>query len=96
MLIFVTARSFGTKKVLIDFEKENFHRYNVTPDRPCSAFFKTDSFMPASEIFEGLKKDGFCTEHIRCLQIKPNGDIFLTFRTTELRDAFLFSFCFRA
>jgi len=77
------------EKVLTVFEKENFHQYNVTLDRPSSAFFKTDSYMPASEIFEALKKDGFRSEHIRCLQRKPNRDIFLTFRTSELRDAFL-------
>lgn len=77
------------EKILSAFEKENFHQYNVTPDRPCSAFFKTDSYMPAAEIFEALKKDGFRSEYYRCLQRKPNGDIFLTFRTGELRDAFL-------
>ena len=34
-----------------EFEEANFHVYNVTPNRPCSAYFKTDSFMPAAEVF---------------------------------------------
>ena len=42
-----------------DFEKEHFHLENVTPERPCSAFFKTDSFMPANEIFDALEADAF-------------------------------------
>lgn len=77
------------RKSLSAFEREHFHEYNVTPDRPCSAFFKTDSFMPATEIFDALGKEGFKAEHIRCLQRKPSGEIFLTFRTHELRNAFL-------
>ena len=46
------------------FELEHFHSTNVTPDRPCSTFFKTDSFMPASEIFTVLESDGFRADHI--------------------------------
>ena len=77
------------QKVLTDFEKRNFHCHNVTPARPCFAYFKTDSFMLASEIFYALKEDGFRTKHICCLQRKPTGEIFLTFHTSELRDTFL-------
>jgi len=64
----------------MEFEA-NFHMYNVTPDRPCSAYFKTDVFMPAAEVFEALRKDGFKPEHILWLQRKPTGEIFLTFRS---------------
>ena len=77
------------ERFLTSLEKENFHARNVTPDRPCSAFFKTDSFMPASEIFEMLGKDGFRPEHVRCLQRKPTGEVFLTFRNKALKDTFL-------
>ena len=70
------------------FEKSHFHAENVTPERPCLAFFKTDSFMPASEIFEALATDGFHAEHVRCLQHKPSGEVFLTFRKPTLRDSF--------
>lgn len=45
--------------------------------------------MPATEIFHTLGKEGFRAEHIHCLQRKPSGEIFLTFRTHELHNAFL-------
>ena len=77
------------RKTLTDFEETHFRAYNVTPDRPCSAYFKMDSYMPAVEIFDALHNDGFLPEHIQCLQRKPTGEIFLTFRTKEIRDAFL-------
>lgn len=72
-----------------DFEKQHYHRENVTPDRLCSAFFKNDTFMPASEILDALEADGFRAEHVRCLQQKPTCEVFLTFRNPSLRDAFL-------
>lgn len=76
-------------KHLSDFERAHFHEYNVTPDRPCSAYFRTEAHTTASDIFGALKKDGFLPEHIRCLQRKPSGEIFITFRSRELRDIFL-------
>jgi len=44
---------------LTEFEEANFHVYNVTLNRPCSAYFKTDLFMPAAGVFEAPPKDGF-------------------------------------
>ena len=76
-------------KTLSPIEETHFHSYNVTPNRPCSAFFKCDTFMAAGEVFDALKKEGFQTQHIRCLQRKPSGEIFVTFRTAKLRDEFL-------
>ena len=86
---FAESPTIWHKKPLSELETQNFHVYNVTPDRPCSAYFKTDSYMPASEIFEALSKEGFKAEHIRCLQRKPSGEIFLTFRSQRIRDEFL-------
>ena len=45
--------------------------------------------MPAPEIFDALKKDGFRSEHVRCLQRKATGEIFITFCMSELCDTFL-------
>ena len=61
----------------------------MKPDWPCSAFYKTDSFMLAHKIFTALDSDGFRADHIRCLQRKPTGKVFLTFPTQAFRDAFL-------
>ena len=76
-------------KVLSEVERKNFHRYNVTPDRPCSAYFKADSYISAADIFEILAKEGFRTEHVRCLQRTPSGEIFITFKLPDIRQAFL-------
>ena len=76
------------RKPMTDFEEAHFHEYNITPDRPCSAYFKTYSFMPAAEIFDPLYKDGFKPKHLRCLQWKPTGEV-LTFCTQKICDAFL-------
>ena len=79
----------GQDKLLTDFEKDNFHSENVTPERPCSAYFRASQFVSAAEVFKALNDDRFTTEHIRCLQPKPSGEIYVTFRTESLRDRFI-------
>ena len=65
----------GQDKLLTDFEKDNFHSENVTPERPCPAYFCASQFVSAAEVFKTLNDDGFTTEHIRCLQRKRSGEI---------------------
>lgn len=36
----VRRAHLGQHRTLSDFERENFHPLNVTPDRPCTAFFR--------------------------------------------------------
>ena len=79
----------GQDKLLTDFEKDNFHSENVTPERPCSSYFRASQFVSAAEVFKALNDDRFTTEHIRCLQPKPSGEIYVTFRTESLRDRFI-------
>ena len=76
-------------KILTEFECKHFHQDNVTPDRPCTAFFKSDTFLTAKDVFEALKGEGFVSDHGHCLQRKPSGDIYITFKTPEIREAFL-------
>lgn len=45
--------------------------------------------MAAHEIFTALELDDFHVDQIRYLQLKPTGEVFLTFRTQVLHDAFL-------
>ena len=74
---------------MTDFEGRNFHFHNATPNQRFSAFFETDSFVLASEIFNSLKKVGLRSKHIHCLQKRRTGEIFLTFCMTELCNMFL-------
>ena len=83
------ANGTTDRKKLSDFESKHFHCNNVTPDRPCTAFFKTESYVTPKEGFEALKSEGFAADHVRCLQGKPTGEIYITFKTQEIQDAFL-------
>lgn len=51
------------------FERYNFHPLNVTPDRPCMAYFTVpDNTTTTKEIFDGLIRDGIPANAVRCLQ----------------------------
>ena len=89
MLILQIALSFCIKRFWQALRRNIFTAIMPCPTGLCSAFFKTDSFMPGSKIFDALKKDGFRLEHIRCLQRNPTGEIFITFHMSELCDTFL-------
>ena len=45
--------------------------------------------MTAAEVLKALNNDGFTTNHIRCLQRKPSGEIYVTFWTADLHDKFI-------
>ena len=74
---------------LTSFERANFHRENVTPERPCTAYFNSGIFADSNAVFEALRTQGFQTEAIRCLQKKPTGDMLITFASAQLKNAFL-------
>lgn len=50
--------------------------------------------MSAAEVLKALNNDGFITNHIRCLQRKPSGEIYVTFCTADLHDKFIQQRCF--
>ena len=75
---------------LSDFEKEHFHRENVMPDRPCTAFFTASSTaFTTKDIFDALLTDGIPASAVRCLQRSPNGNVLITFASKRYRDLFL-------
>lgn len=72
------------------FERDNFHPYNTTPDRPCTAFFNVpESTTTSKEIFDGFIRDGIPANAVRCLQRVPNNGIVVTFSSEEYRNKFL-------
>lgn len=72
------------------FERDNFHPYNTTPDRPCTAFFTVpESTTTSKEIFDGFIRDGIPANAVRCLQRVPNNGIVVTFSSEEYRNRFL-------
>ena len=75
---------------LSEFEKEHFHRENVMPDRPYTAFFNApSSTFSAKDIFDALLTDGIPASAVRCLQRSPNGNVLITFASQKYRDLFL-------
>lgn len=79
----IERRRLGQHRFLSDFEREHFHPLNVTPDRPCTAFFNASSQLTSKEIFDSLARDGIAASAVRCLQRKPNGNVMITFTNPE-------------
>ena len=76
-------------RTLTDFEREHFHPHNVTPDRPCTAFFRAGSLITSKHILDSLRGDGIPPNAVRCLQRKPTGEVLITFTTAEYCRQFL-------
>lgn len=82
-------RRFKQYRYLSDFEKEHFHPFNVTPDRPCTAFFRADSELTSKHLFDNFISCGIPASGVRCLQRKPTGEVFVTFSTADYCSKFL-------
>ena len=77
-------------KYLTSFEREHFHTNNVTPDRPCSAFFNiANTDIPTRQIFDALIREGIPATAVRCLQRSPRGSVDIIFYTEAVRDKFV-------
>ena len=84
------ARSLVTRSFLSRFEKDHFHPHNVTPDRPCTAFFTLeDTTVTSKQIFDSLIPDGIPASAVRCLQRAPNGTVHISFSNSDFRDLFV-------
>ena len=78
------------RSYLSDFERLHFHSHNVTPDRPCTAFFTLqDKSIPSKTILESLVRDGIPAIAVRCLQRSPSGTVQITFSHERFRDLFV-------
>ena len=80
---------FGQFRILSDLERENFHPLNVTPDRPCTAYFKVTEHFTSKQIFDSFLRIGIAASAVRCLQRRPTGEVVVTFSNAEQRDLFL-------
>ena len=82
-------RGYSQYRYLSEFEQQHFHPLNVTPDRPCTAFFRAGSEITSKQIFDSLFADGIPPRAVRCLQRKPTGETMITFTTQEYCCKFL-------
>ena len=85
----LVSRNYRNELFLSSFERENFHPDNVTPERPCTAYFQSDVFEDSSAVFSALRSQGFASSAIRCLQRRPTGEMLITFSTVHVKNAFL-------
>ena len=65
------------------------HADNELPSRPCTAFLNPRVRLTHSEFFESLRDAAVDPQAISCIQRQSNGEIVLTFRNVEQREAFL-------
>ena len=90
-----TERYIGRDRRITAFERQHFRSNNITPDRPCTAFFHSGSFADSAAVFDALQQQDFPPQSIRCLQRRPSGEMLITFATSVLKDAFVRNNAFR-
>lgn len=79
----------GADRYITEFEKEHFLPDNMTPDRPCTAYFTAENFIDSAVVFRALDIQEYPKTAVRCLQRKPTGKMLITFANPELREAFV-------
>ena len=82
-------RPYRNEHFLSGFERANFHPDNVTPDRPCTAYFQAATFADSAAVFDALKTQGFASSSVRCLQRRPTGEMLITFSSAHMKKAFV-------
>lgn len=79
----------GHGRVLTNFERTHFHRDNVTPGRPCTAYFNSEYFVDSKAVFDKLKQLDIPRESVLCLQRRPSGDMVITFTNEHVKKKFV-------
>ncbi len=77
------------RRGLTSFEREHFHPLNVTPDRPCSAFFRASQDYTTRAIIDSFIAIGIPAKGVKCLQRKSSGEAMVTFSSVEYCNIFL-------
>lgn len=81
--------TYGQYHILSEFEWDNFHPLNVTPDRPCTAFFKVSEIYTAKQLFDSFSRIGIPASAVRCLHRKPKGEVIVTSSNADYHALFL-------
>ena len=80
---------YRNEQYLTKFEQTHFDKDNVTPERPCTAYFHSDTFESSDAVFNAITTQGINPRAIRCLQKKPSGDMLISFSTPEIKKEFV-------
>ena len=84
-----SSRGYHSEHYMSRFERENFHPDNVTPDRPCTAYFQASVFADSAAVFDTFKTQGFIPSSICCLQRRPTREMLITFSSVHMKNAFV-------
>ena len=77
------------RSYLTQFEKDNFHPYNMLPDRPLTAFFRPSERMDSKAILDSIAALDIPRSGVVCIQQSANGTVHVTFCKSEFHEAFL-------
>lgn len=79
---------FGCGCRFTDLERNHFYHsdfYNVTPGRPCMAYFTSSYFVDSQAVFDKLVESDIARESVTCLQRRPLHDMVITFVDVETK-----------
>lgn len=83
---------FGRGRRFTDLERNNFYHSNfdnVTPGRPCTAYFTSSYFVDSQAVFDKLAELEIPRESVTCLQRRPSRDMVITFIDVETKNKFV-------
>ena len=70
----------GRGRLVTEFEHSNFGLDNITPGRPCTAYFSAGYFVDSKAVFDKLSELDIPHEAVVCLQRRPSRDMLITFK----------------
>lgn len=79
----------GHGRLLTNFELAHFAQDNVTPGRPCTAYFNTEYFVDSKAVFDKLAALEILRESVLCLQRHPSEDMVITFMNEHVKKKFV-------
>ena len=79
----------GRGRRITDLERNHFHEDNITPGRPCTAYFTASYFVDSQAVFDKLTELDIPRESVVCLQRRPSRDMLITFVDMETKIKFV-------
>ena len=79
----------GRGRSVTDFERTHFSEENITPGRPCTAYFSAEYFVDSQAVFDKLAELEIPRESIVCLSRRPSRDMVITFKDQATKNHFV-------
>ncbi len=79
----------GRGRRVTDFERAHFTEENITPGRPCTAYFSAEYFVDSQAVFDKLAELDIPRESVVCLARRPSRDMIITFKDQATKNHFV-------